>query len=219
MRGAKKVQTKSAVGSRKARAKARSKGGVRKSKVRAKYAGVAADSQITLTPKGLTATEHVVDRGHLFIVGVGGGGAGIKDTNPKDAAASTRLDLSLFPMSAVAHGAHAMAEGNLKYGGFNWREAGVLASVYVAAAMRHLFKWFNGQEHDPKTLVHELGSVMACAAILIDAIESGKLVDDRPPSQDMAAMLDRFETKVKHLHTVFPPAKSPGRYTQKRRAA
>ncbi len=146
-------------------------------------------------------------------------GVQIKDTNPKDAAASTRLDLSLFPMSAIAHGAHAMAEGNLKYGGYNWREAGVLASVYVAAGMRHLFKFFNGQDHDPKTLVHELGSVMACCGILIDAIESGKLVDDRPPSQDMAAMLDRFEEKIKHLHTVFPPAKSPGRYTQKRRAA
>ena len=126
-----------------------------------------------------------------------------KDTNPKDGAATTRLDLSLFPTSAVAYGALAMTEGDLKYGGFNWRVSGVRSSVYVAALKRHVDKWYNGQDDDPKTLVPHLANGMACIGILIDAIEQGKLVDDRPPRQDVS-LYDRFEKIVGHLQQIFP---------------
>jgi hypothetical protein len=126
-----------------------------------------------------------------------------KASNPKDQAATTRIDLSSFPPSAVAYGALAFVEGGLKYGEFNWRVAGVLASVYVAAARRHLDKWWNGEEEDPKTLVPHLANLIACAAILIDAIEQGKLVDDRPPKQS-SSLYDRFEAKVAHLQKIFP---------------
>lgn len=73
-----------------------------------------------------------------------------KDTNPKDRMAITKLDLSLFPTTAKAYGALAMTEGDLKYGGYNYRTAGVKASVYYAAANRHLDKWFNGEWADKK---------------------------------------------------------------------
>jgi len=126
-----------------------------------------------------------------------------KETNPKDAAATTRLDLSLFPASARAYGALAFVEGDQKYGGFNWREAGVMASVYYAAAGRHLDKWFNGEDVDPKTLVPHLANAIACLAILIDAVEQGNLNDDRPPIQE-STLYDRFQGIVAHLHTLFP---------------
>src|SRR3989304_615246 len=74
-----------------------------------------------------------------------------KESNPKDAAATGRLDLSLFPASARAYGALALVEGDLKYGGFNWRVAGVRASVYVAATGRPLEKFFNGEGEGPQT--------------------------------------------------------------------
>lgn len=137
---------------------------------------------------------------------------GWKASNPKDREATARIDLSAFPDSAVAYGALAYVEGGLKYGEYNWREAGVLASVYVAAARRHLGKWWNGEDEDPTTLVPHLGNLIACAAILIDAIEQGKLIDDRPPKQ-VVGLYDRMEQKVKHLQAIFPRRAS--RFTAK----
>lgn len=139
-----------------------------------------------------------------------------KPSNPKDdAAAGTRVDLSLFPHTAIVHGALAMTEGHLKYGGYNYRVVGVKASVYIAALRRHLAKWEAGQNVDPKTLIHELGSVIACASIILDAEECGKLIDDRPPAvAGISALFDRAEEITKHLHKIFPPAEGPGRYTE-----
>ncbi len=134
-----------------------------------------------------------------------------KDTNPKDGAATSRLDLSLFPDTALAYGALALTEGDLKYGGYNWRIAGVKASVYVAALRRHLAKWWNGEEEDPKTGVPHLASVLACVAILVDAGEMGMLKDDRPPKAPVGYLLEEFEKKVKQLQGMFP--NGPRRFT------
>ncbi len=135
-----------------------------------------------------------------------------KATNPKDRMATARLDLSLFPDTAIIYGALGMTEGDSKYGGYNYRVGGVLASVYVAACRRHMAKWFNGQETDPKTTVHHLASALACVAILIDAREAGVLKDDRPPQVPIAQLLDSLEASVKHLHTIFP--NGPARYSE-----
>lgn len=126
-----------------------------------------------------------------------------KPTNPKDAAATTRLDLSLFPPAAIAYGALAMVEGDLKYGGYNFREMGVQVSVYKAALDRHMAKWYNGEECDPKTRVPHLANAMACIAILVDATEQGNLNDDRPPKQS-TSLFERFQEVVAHLQTIFP---------------
>lgn len=134
-----------------------------------------------------------------------------KDGNPKDRAASNRLDLTLFPDSATCYGALAMAEGDFKYGGYNFRNVGVKSSVYVAACRRHLAKWFNGEECDPLTKVPHLANAIACIAVLIDSIEHGNLNDDRPPVQDTSGLLVRFEDNVKHLRETFEKPGSPER--------
>ncbi len=138
--------------------------------------------------------------------------ADFKATNPKDKAATSRLDLSLFPDSALIAGTLGMVEGDCKYGGYNYRIKGVLASTYIAALSRHIIKWWNGQDRDPKTHVPALGSAMACIAILIDAEEHGVLKDNRPPAQDMQELLDDAEETVKHLQTIFPGG--PDRFTE-----
>ena len=135
-----------------------------------------------------------------------------KDTNPKDRVASSRLDLSLFPSTARAYGALAMTEGDLKYGGYNYRIAGVKASIYYAAANRHLDKWFNGEWADQKTGVPHLASALACIGVLIDAIECNKLNDDRPPKCNMDTLLENMEKKVIHLQKLFPDGQD--RYTE-----
>lgn len=76
-----------------------------------------------------------------------------------------------------------MMDGAEKYGPYNWRDNGVIASVYVDAAKRHLDKWFEGQEYDPSK-VHHLGHALACCAILLDAQFSDGLIDDRPVKRD-----------------------------------
>ena len=93
-----------------------------------------------------------------------------KLSNPKDRIATTRLDLSLFPMTAVVYGALAFVEGDLKYGGFNWRVAGVSVSTYVAALLRHVSKWYNGELEDNVTGVPHLASAIACLSVIIVVI-------------------------------------------------
>lgn len=139
----------------------------------------------------------------------------LKDTNPKDRVATTRLDLSLFPATAIAYGALAMTEGDLKYGGYNYRTAGVKASIYYAATSRHLNKWFNGEWADQKTGVPHLASALACIGVLIDAIECDKLNDDRPPTCDMAVLFDEMEKKVAHLQEIFTDGPERHRATDK----
>ncbi len=137
-----------------------------------------------------------------------------KETNPKDQAATSRLDLTVFPDTALAYGALAFTEGHCKYGAYNYRVAGVQSSVYVAACRRHLMKWFNGEECDPKTKVPHLANALACVAVLIDAVECDKLNDDRPPKAEVAELLERFQELVKYLQTSFP--NGPDRYINKK---
>jgi len=102
-----------------------------------------------------------------------------KPTNPKDAIGTNKLPLHLWPTTATALGCVAFAEGMLKYGRTNWREAGVRASIYVDAAKRHLDAWFEGEEVAPDSGVPHLANALACIAIIVDAKAAGKLHDDR----------------------------------------
>lgn len=139
-----------------------------------------------------------------------------KESNPKDdAAAGTRVDLSVFPQTAVIYGALAMTEGHLKYGAYNYRVSGVRSSVYIAALRRHLIKWEAGEDEDPATGVPHLASVLACAAIAIDAIECNKLIDDRPPIvKNINELFVWAEQTTKRLHSIYPPEAGPGRFTE-----
>lgn len=118
----------------------------------------------------------------------------------------SRLDLGSVPSTGNYYAAEAFTEGALKYGRYNWRVAGVRASVYYAALLSHGAKWWNGQNHDPKTLVKELGSARACLDILIDAIECDMLNDDRPPSMPEGALEKlRNSPTVANLLGMYPP--------------
>lgn len=106
--------------------------------------------------------------------------------NPKDIFGARKVSLSKFPAVALAHGAHAMMDGARKYGAYNWRDKAVIASIYVDAAKRHIDDWFEGQKRAKDSEVHHLGHVMACIGILLDAEETGNLIDDRPEGDGVA---------------------------------
>lgn len=128
----------------------------------------------------------------------------LKATNPKDIAANSRLDMTLFPDTAVMYGALALTEGDFKYGGYNYRRLGVSVSVYVAAVKRHLAKFYNGEWADEATDVPHLASALAGIAILIDSIEMNNHTDDRPPSKDLNPLFNHFGNVKERLNALIP---------------
>lgn len=118
--------------------------------------------------------------------------------NPKDILGIKKVQLDLVPMTSIIYQAYAMEDGAKKYGPYNWRDTKVQASIYHAAAKRHLDLWFNGEEYTDDTGVPNLGAALACIGILIDAKIAGTLADNRPKSLDpvvMNALLKRSEVK------------------------
>ncbi len=116
------------------------------------------------------------------------------ETNPKDRYGVKKPQLNLVPTTSIIYQALAMEDGARKYGPFNWREKKVKASIYVAAAQRHLAAWFDSREElasDSKR--PHLGHAIACLGILVDAYETGNLVDDRPIAGETAELIAKWE--------------------------
>ena len=68
--------------------------------------------------------------------------------------------------------------GEGKYGRYNYYK-GHKASQLVAALMRHVSAWNDGEERDPVDGQHHLGSAGACVGMLLQQMKLGTLVDDR----------------------------------------
>lgn len=136
----------------------------------------------------------------------------LKPSNPKDSVGATKLPLNLVPATAIAVASLAHLDGALKYGLWNWRDTGVRSSVYIAAALRHIQKWNNGEEFDKDSGVHHLGHALACINILIDSMAQGNLTDDRPPSIDITAFMDKLQLDVKRLNELHA-GKTPKHFT------
>lgn len=117
--------------------------------------------------------------------------------NPKDLQGLKKVSLTKLPAVAQVHGAHAMMNGAERYGPYNWRAKKVIASIYVDAALRHLGAWFEGEEAAADSGVHHLGHAIACCAILLDAQETGNLVDDRPVTDASRGVLSRVLERLK----------------------
>lgn len=115
--------------------------------------------------------------------------------NPKDLMGSAKPPLSLVPPAAIIHAAMAMKDGEKKYGAFNWRKKQVQALIYLDAAKRHLDSFLDGEDYAKDSGVHHLGHAIACCAILLDAMETGNLIDNRPTPGKAAEIIARL-TKV-----------------------
>jgi hypothetical protein len=149
-----------------------------------------------------------------------------RSTNPKDAIGSVKLPLHLWPAEATALGCLGMLEGKCKYGRNNYIEGdGVIASIYIDAAMRHLFAWFSGEEFNPDLVFAEdgepgfglshLGNALATIAIVVKAQAHGKLIDDRDFSGSPGAyrkLVDSLTPLVKNIQNKFID-KTPHHYT------
>lgn len=111
------------------------------------------------------------------------------ETNPKDRIGITKPQLHLVPRAAIIRFAQAMTDGARKYGPYNWRTKRVRLTVYVSAIERHLAALLDGEDNAADSGVDHLGHIGACCAILIDARETGNLIDDRPPPGPAARLI------------------------------
>lgn len=126
----------------------------------------------------------------------------LPDNNPKSIAGVTKPALHLIPPAGLLHEALAFRYGaflagakGTGYGPFNWRSTSVSASVYYSAMFRHLLCWWDGQSVAEDSLVHHLGHLRASAGIILDAIELGRLVDDRPPKGTASDLIAKLTVK------------------------
>lgn len=111
-------------------------------------------------------------------------------TNPKTFMGKRKLPMfsvvspasMIYEADAMRYGAFEAprVDGKKGYGPFNWRENPIEASVYVDAAARHIMAWQDGEDLAADSLVHHLAHAKATLGIIIDALESGTLIDDRP---------------------------------------
>jgi hypothetical protein len=92
----------------------------------------------------------------------------------KSDSAKVRLDLlPVLPLMAVAR---AFEFGAKKYGEYNYSEGdGLEASRLYAAALRHLFAWWAGEDTDRESGESHLAHAVCCILILMV-----KHIDNRP---------------------------------------
>lgn len=89
-----------------------------------------------------------------------------------------KADLSLNPLIAVEQMARAFQLGEKKYGRYNYC-AGMDASRLVAATLRHVHQWMDGEDLDSESNASHLGHALACLAMLLHQQQLGTLRDNR----------------------------------------
>lgn len=136
-----------------------------------------------------------------------------KPTNPKDAIGSLKVAPHHVPAHVIHKVSLAMLEGAIKYGSYNYRVAGVRASIYYDALLRHITAWWEGQDTDPDSGMSHLWKALACLVILEDARTNGLLNDDRPPALANQEWVQELNKMAQQLIERLPPAVEP--YTEK----
>lgn len=127
-----------------------------------------------------------------------------KPSNPKDSIGIRKAPMSTVSAAVMAEIGVAMLEGAAKYGRHNYREAGVRASVYYDAAMRHLMAWWEGEDIDPDSGVSHITKCLACLTVFRDAMMQDMWEDDRPPKSkefypDLNQRASEILDKYSHL--------------------
>jgi hypothetical protein len=115
-----------------------------------------------------------------------------------------KAPMSTVPANVLAEIGVAMLEGSVKYGRHNYRAAGVRASVYYDAVMRHLMSWWEGEDMDPDSGMNHITKALSCLVVLRDAQMQQMYTDDRPPKskvfyeelhQKSASILDKYSDR------------------------
>lgn len=117
--------------------------------------------------------------------------------NPKEAAGRAKCPMHLLSPSAMRETANALGHGAAKYGARNYRVAGVNATTYVGAILRHLTAWNDGEDLDAESGLSHIAHVSACCDILLDCAATGMLNDDRSKHPKNLSRLNLAELMAK----------------------
>lgn len=123
----------------------------------------------------------------------------MSETNPKDAIGRQKPGMSAVPANVLAEIGAVMQGGAAKYGRHNWRRAGIAASVYYDACLRHLFQWWEGEDIDPESGLPHLAHAVAGLVILRDAMARGMAQDDRPEPSPAGWLLGLSSRGARHV--------------------
>lgn len=137
-----------------------------------------------------------------------------KETNPKDAVGIKKVPMSCVSAPVVMEMALGMMEGARKYGRHNYRIAGVRASVYYDATMRHLMAWWEGQDIDPDSGLSHISKAMSALHVLRDAMLNDKWNDDRPPVFKNQEWVQEMNRMASEIIEKYPNSKEP--YTKEK---
>ena len=135
--------------------------------------------------------------------------ASVKDTNPKDAIGVTKAPISTVPCGVMMELGVAMLEGSCKYGRHNYRVAGVRASVYYDALMRHAMDWYEGNDIDPGSGLNHITKAIATLVVLRDAMQNDMVFDDRPVGMKSPDWLEKLNERTAALLKKYPNPKEP----------
>jgi len=92
---------------------------------------------------------------------------------------SGKPPVSIIPWVALQLEAEVFAFGANKYGKFNFRD-GFNQSRLIDACLRHILAYSWGEDIDPESGLNHLGHARCCLSMLLQNIEDGTSVDDRP---------------------------------------
>lgn len=113
-------------------------------------------------------------------------------SNPKDLLGIKKPQIWLVPPAAIIHTSKAFEDGAIKYGPYNWRSTKVGSATYVSAALRHVYSYMDGEDYATDSGCHHLGHGIACLSILLDAAESGCLIDDRAAPGTASRLINKM---------------------------
>lgn len=89
-----------------------------------------------------------------------------------------KIDLSLIPLVAQEQEALGFMLGEKKYGRYNYL-SGLESHRLVAAAMRHIMAWQNGEDLDLESGASHLGHARCCLSMILHCAQVGTLKDTR----------------------------------------
>lgn len=91
---------------------------------------------------------------------------------------SEKPDYSLLSPLALEEIVKVMTFGKRKYTAHNWR-SGITNSRLFAAAMRHLWAYWRGEDFDPESKLSHLAHCGCCVMMMLENIILRPNLDDR----------------------------------------
>ena len=95
-----------------------------------------------------------------------------------------KVDISLVPLVATEAEARALMFGEKKYGRYNYTQ-GFETSRLVAACLRHVLAYQDGEDTDPESGLSHIGHAKACLSMLLHCDQLGTLRDNRLKKDDV----------------------------------